>query len=108
MLVRHTISHQESRDSPCCEYCGFPFDVGEQIWVRDELELFCSVMCCNKRHPVEDDPPEPEPQPPNTCITCHEPVPPNWPHNQCVDCQSEYSFDPEPPDHQISPHEGTA
>jgi len=43
-----------------------------------------------------------------TCTTCHEEIPADWPHHQCIDCQSEYSFEPEPPDHQISPHEGTA
>jgi len=62
MLVRHAISHQDALDSPCCEYCGFPFDPGEQVWLRNELELFCSVMCCIKRHPPEDDPPDREPE----------------------------------------------
>jgi len=40
------------------------------------------------------------------CITCHEEMATDWPHNQCIDCQSEYSTTE--PDHQISPHEGVA
>jgi len=36
------------------------------------------------------------------CITCKKWLA-DWPHNQCADCQAEYSFDPEAPNHHVEP-----